>query len=153
MTPASRIALRADVKTAEGFRRFPYVDCCGKSFRDCLCAKQGKLTIGWGRNLEDVGISELEAEVLLDRDLYTAETNASKAFAWFPTLGDVRQRAITELVFNMGIGTLKEFRQTLVAIKAGLFRAASEHLLNSLWAKQVGPTRSQRIARYLKDGR
>lgn len=152
MTPASRIALRADVKTAEGYRQFPYMDCCGKPWRACACVNKGKLSIGWGRNLDDVGLSELEAEALLDHDLYAAEANASKAFSWFPTLGDVRQRAITELVFNMGLGTFKGFRQTLAACKAGLFRAASEHLLDSLWAKQVGPTRSQRIARYLKDG-
>lgn len=152
MTPASRVALRNDVMQAEGFRQFPYFDCCGKPYKLCTCAKQGKLSISYGRNLDDVGISKFEAEALLDHDLYAAEEQASRAFGWFPTLGDVRQRAITELVFNMGLGTLKGFRQTLVAIKAGLFRAASENLLDSLWAKQVGPTRSQRIARYLKDG-
>lgn len=154
MTPGSRLSLREDVKTAEGFRQFPYMDCCGKPWRQCVCRpeKKGRLSVGWGRNLDDVGISKLEAEVLLDHDLYTAEEQASRAFGWFPTLGDVRQRAITEIVFNMGLTTFRGFRQTISACKAGLFRAASEHLLDSLWAKQVGPTRSQRIARYLKDG-
>ena len=141
------------MKPAEAYRRFPYFDCCGKPYRQCTCEKRGKLTVGYGRNLDDVGLSESESEVLLDHDLYEAESQASRAFSWFPTLGDVRQRAITELCFNMGTAKFKgEFRRTLAAIKAGLFRAASENLLDSLWAKQVGPTRSQRIARYLKDG-
>lgn len=153
MTPGARLSLRTDVKTAEGFRQFPYMDCCGKPWRSCTCTPQGKLTIGYGRNLDDVGLTKLEAEVLLDHDLYTAETAAAKAFDWFSGLNDTRQRAITELVFNLGLTKLREFRRTLSAIGAGLFRAASEHLLESRWATQVGPTRSQRIARYLKDGR
>lgn len=153
MTPGSRLSLREDVKGAEGFRQFPYMDCCGKPWRQCACTKKGRLTIGYGRNLDDVGLSRLEAEVLLDHDLYTAESGAAKAFEWFSGLNDVRQRAITELVFNLGLTKLRGFRRTLSAISVGLFRAASEHLLDSRWATQVGPTRSQRIARYLKDGR
>lgn len=39
----------------EGERLKPYMDCCGKSWRDCQCIDKGKLTIGVGRNLADVG--------------------------------------------------------------------------------------------------
>jgi lysozyme len=152
MNLTSRAALRSDVMQAEGFRQFPYFDCCGKPFRQCTCTRQGKLTVGYGRNLEDVGISQLEGEVLLDHDLYKAETHATKAFEWFGGLSDLRQRAITELIFNLGVAGFRGFRQTIQAIKAGMFRAASERLLESRWKEQVGPNRSSRIARYLKDG-
>lgn len=151
MNPPSRALLRQDVMAAEGFQQFPYFDCCGKPFRQCRCAKQGKLTIGFGRNLEDVGIAKLEAEVLLDHDLYQAETNAGKAFDWFAALSELRQRAVVELVFNLGVAKFRDFRNTIQAIKAGQFVAASIHLLASKWKTQVGPTRSNRIARYLRD--
>ena len=151
MNLTSRAALRTDVMAAEGFRQFPYFDCCGKPFRECKCARQGKLTIGFGRNLEDVGIERLEGEVLLDHDLYKAEANATKAFEWFASLTELRQRAIAELVFNLGIVGFKEFRQTIQSIKAGQFVAASMNLLASKWKAQVGPVRSSRIARYLRD--
>lgn len=152
MNLTSRAALRADVMQAEGFRQFPYMDCCGKPWRSCGCAHKGKLTIGYGRNLDDVGISKLEAEVLLDHDLHTAEMSAGRAFDWFQTLNELRQRAIVELVFNLGVAGFRGFRQTILAIRVGQFRAAAANLLDSLWAKQVGETRSSRIARYLKDG-
>lgn len=152
MNLTSRAALRTDVMQAEGFRQFPYFDCCGKPFRSCKCAKQGKLTIGYGRNLEDVGISQLESEVLLDHDLHTAEMSAGRAFDWFQTLNELRQRAITEIVFNLGLTKFREFRQTILAIKVGQFRAAAANLLDSKWKTQVGDARSSRIARYLKDG-
>ena len=152
MNPTSRAALRTDVMGAEGFRQFPYFDCCGKPYKSCTCAKRGKLTIGYGRNLDDVGLSKLEGEVLLDHDLHTAEMNAGKAFDWFAACSELRQRAVVELCFNLGIVGFKGFRQTIAAIKAKQYVAASLNLLDSLWAKQVGETRSQRIARYLRDG-
>lgn len=152
MTPNSRAALRSDVMGAEGFRSHPYFDCCGKPYKSCTCARQGKLTIGYGRNLDDVGISKLEGEVLLDHDLYTAESTAGRMFDWFAPLSELRQRAITELIFNMGPAKFRGFRQTIAAIKAKQYAAAALNLLDSLWKEQVGPTRSQRIARYLKDG-
>jgi lysozyme len=152
MNLTSRAALRSDVMQAEGFRQFPYFDCCGKPYRSCTCARKGKLTIGYGRNLDDVGLSKLEGEVLLDHDLYTAETQATRAFDWFAALSDLRQRAIVELVFNMGLATFRGFRQTILAIKVKQFTAAAANLLDSRWKAQVGEGRSSRIARYLKDG-
>lgn len=152
MNPTSRAALRGDVMQAEGFRQFPYFDCCGKPYRSCVCARKGFLTIGYGRNLDSVGISKLEGEVLLDHDLYAAETQANRAFDWFGSLSELRQRAITELVFNLGLAGFRGFRQTILAIRTGMYRAASERLLDSRWKEQVGPIRSSRIARYLRDG-
>jgi lysozyme len=152
MNLTSRAALRADVMQAEGFRQFPYMDCCGKPWRSCSCARKGKLTIGYGRNLDDVGLSKLESEVLLDHDLHTAEMTGNRMFDWFGGLSELRQRAITELIFNMGAVTVRGFRQMLLAIKVKQFKAAAAHLLDSRWKEQVGPTRSGRIARYLGDG-
>ena len=152
MNLTSRAALRTDVMAAEGFRQFPYFDCCGKPHKSCTCARKGKLTIGYGRNLDDVGLSKLEGEVLLDHDLFTAESHASKVFDWFGACSELRQRAVVELCFNLGIAGFRGFRQTIAAIKAKQFTAAALNLLDSLWAKQVGETRSQRIARYLRDG-
>lgn len=152
MTPASRLLLRGDVKTAEAFRQFPYFDCCGKPYKQCTCAKRGALTIGYGRNLDTVGLDVLEAEVLLDHDLYQAENQANRAFSWFGALSELRQRAVTELVFNMGLATFRGFRQTIRAIEVKQFKAAAAHLLESRWKVQVGEKRSGRIAKYLRDG-
>jgi lysozyme len=154
MNLTSRHALRNDVMAAEGFRDKPYFDCCGKPYRSCICPpqKKGKLTIGYGRNLDDVGLSKLEAEVLLEHDLHSAEQTANRMFDWFGALSELRQRAITELIFNMVAVTVRGFRQMLLAIKVKQYTAAAAHLLDSKWRTQVGPTRSGRIARYLGDG-
>ena len=140
MTLAARAALRKDVMLAEGCRLKPYKDTVGKT------------SIGFGRNLDDVGISRLEAEVLLDHDLAQAEMECRKVFEWFDALSDVRQRAITELVFNLGMTKWLGFKNTIKAIKFKDYKTAGQLLLQSKWATQVGPTRSGRIARMLSHG-
>ena len=152
MTPNSRRMLVVDLMDAEGFREKPYLDCCGRTWRECACERKGKLTIGYGRNLDDVGISKLEAEVLLEHDAFKAEDICKRSFDWFTFLNDFRQRAVTELVFNMGPVAFRGFRQTIQALKAGQYKAAAYHLLDSRWKGQVGDRRSERIARYLRDG-
>ena len=51
------IDLMESLKSQEGLRCKPY-----------KCTS-GKLTIGYGRNLEDVGISQKEAEYLFENDV------------------------------------------------------------------------------------
>lgn len=151
MTPQSRASMRTDVMGAEGWRQFPYFDCCGKPFRQCQCSVQGKLTIGYGRNLEDVGIDKLEGEVLLDHDLHKAETEANRVFDWFGALSELRQRVVTEMVFNLGMTRYRGFGQTIAAIKEKNYERASMQMLASRWAAQVG-SRAVRLARMMKDG-
>jgi len=124
---------------AEGLRLKPYTDTTGH------------LTIGYGRNLDSVGISALEAEVLLDHDLYTAETECRKAFTWFEGLSELRQRVITEMVFNLGLPTFQQFTRTIAAIQAKDYHAAATEMLDSTWAKQVGG-RAARLADGMRHG-
>lgn len=139
MTLEARALLRKDVMAAEGLRLKPYTDTVGK------------LTIGYGRNLDDVGITQLEAEVLLDHDLATAEAECRTAFDWFPLLTDRRQRVVTEMVFNLGLTKFRGFHATIAAIQARDYARASRQMLSSKWAKQV-KGRAVRLAEAMKIG-
>ncbi len=59
------------------------------------------MTIGYGRNLTDVGISLAEADVLLDGDIFLALRDC-EAIIGYAALDDVRQAVIANMVFNMG---------------------------------------------------
>ena len=61
-----------------------------------------KLTIGVGRNLEDVGISEEEAEMLLQNDIQRAVTQLKERFPWTLELDEVRFAALINFTFNIG---------------------------------------------------
>ncbi len=123
----------------EGLKLYPYRDTVGK------------LTIGVGRNLDDNGISKDEALVLLNNDIFQAQYICKKEFEFWPKLNEPRQDVMTMLVFNMGIARVKEFFNTLGAIENGDFEKASEELLRSKWAEQVG-NRAKELAEILRTG-
>jgi lysozyme len=135
----------------EELRQKPYLDCCGKYWRDCTCQTKGKLTIGVGRNLDDVGIGLSEAAVLLANDIKAATVALEANFPWTMDLDDVRKGALLNMTFNMGIHALSQFDTFLELMKAGDYKGAAADDLHTLWAKEVGP-RAQRISMQIESG-
>jgi lysozyme len=139
LTPDGREQLQLRLIDEEGLKLFPYHDT------------RGILTIGVGRNLQAKGISREEALMLLDNDIIQAETEVQNNISFYLQLNDARKIALIELVFNMGINALLGFKKTLVALEAGDYKLASQELLASLWAKEVG-FRSEKIAYLIETG-
>lgn len=111
----------------------------------------GKLTIGIGRNLDDRGISRTEAEFLLSNDLSDAFVDLDKTIPWWRELDEVRQRALANMCFNLGISRLLGFRNMLRYLERGRWLEAAQAAAASRWATQVGP-RAERIVVMLRDG-
>lgn len=114
------------LKRHEGLRLKPY-----------KCTAD-KLTIGIGRNLEDVGISEQEAEMLLLNDIERAKQSLIQKFPWTQELDEVRFAALINFTFNVGIGTVAKFKNAMGQLKQKNYDTAADEFLNSRWAKQVG---------------
>lgn len=135
----------------EGIKKFPYLDCCGLPWRKCTCSNKGKLTIGIGRNLDDVGISENEAIGLQSNDVMKTTLELEKNFHWFGKLNTARRLVVLSMSFNMGISGLKEFHNMIKAIELGDFNQASIEMMHSAWSKQV-KGRAIRLAAMMKTG-
>jgi len=131
--------LRKSLKRHEGKRLLPYED------------QVGKLTIGFGRNLTDNGISEEEADFLLDGDIGTAVHEAQVRVACWPMLDHARQEVIVEMIFNLGWPRLAGFVKFMAALERADYTAASVEMLDSKWALQVGK-RADRLSRQMRDG-
>lgn len=112
------------LKRHEGFRSQPYKDT------------KGKLTIGYGRNLDDVGISKEEALSLLDNDIDWAIEDAKSLFPTFDSLSDIRQAVLCNMAFNMGSPRLAGFRKMRQAILDGDVEETCKQMLESKWAKE-----------------
>lgn len=110
-----------------------------------------KLTIGIGRNLEDVGISENEAEYLLMNDLDTYMT-AAKTYDWYNGLNDARKAVIVNMLFNMGQTNFNKFLKMKQALDVGDHAEAAKQMLSSKWAKQV-KGRSEELAAQMETGK
>ena len=128
--------LQSQLITDEGFRQFPYKDIVGK------------VTIGIGRNLDDVGISRNEALIMLSNDIEKVRYALTEKLSFFKTLTPARQDALINMGFNMGVPKLLTFKKTLMYLSIGDYKSASTECLNSVWASQVGD-RAKRIAKIL----
>ena len=113
-----RTKLAEMLKRHEGLRLLPYKDTVGK------------LTIGYGRNIEDVGISKQEAEFMLQGDMYRGEEALKNALPFFESLDEVRQDVLIDMAF-MGIKKLLGFVKMLDYIRQGIYDHAAIELLNS----------------------
>lgn len=111
----------------------------------------GKLTIGVGRNLEDRGITEEEAMMLLQNDILACRKDCYTSFIWYGELDEVRQGVILEMCFNLGISRLKGFKKMLKACELKNYTLASQEMLSSLWARQVG-NRAKKLADIMRKG-
>lgn len=132
--------VRSSVEVHEGLRLRPYRDTTGH------------LTIGYGRNLSSKGITAAEAVVLVDNDVAEAVRAVADRYPWAAELEPARWAVLVELMFNLGPERLALFVPTLALLQAGNYRGAAKRLRSTLWAEQVGPTRSGHLIGQLETG-
>lgn len=118
-----------------------------KPYRDSV----GKLTIGIGRNLDDVGITRNEAFALLANDVARVERELDTTLPWWRQMPEARQQVLANMCFNMGMDRLLGFQHMLAALQVGHWDEAAAEMLDSKWAKQVG-NRAQRLATMMRNG-
>jgi len=133
------IDLIEQLKIDEGFRSKPY-----------KCSA-GKLTIGYGRNIEDNGITKEEAEILLYNDVGLVTNELSGTFSWFYGLSKIRKSVLINMAFNLGMPRLKAFKRMIAALGVNDYEEAARQMLDSKWANQVGD-RATRLANQMIDG-
>jgi len=125
--------LKKQLSLHEGVRLQKYLD------------SRGYWTIGVGHNLNakplnfDIsnGITMDQAMSILDTDLMVTIAFLTKNCPWWLTFDDVRQRAITDLTFNI-MGKLLDFHHMIDAITKQDWHRAHDELMNSDFAHEVG---------------
>lgn len=117
----------------------------GKVYAD----SEGVLTIGVGRNLEDVGVSYDEAMLMLDNDIKRVLYACWHEFPWFADLTEDRQNVVASMVFNLGLEGFKKFKKLIAAIERENWTEASAQMIDSKWAVQV-KTRAVELAVMMK---
>lgn len=118
-----------------------------KPYRDTV----GKLTIGIGRNLDDVGISQEEALLMLDQDIARTQKEMFLKIPMTERLDSVRYDVLLSMCFNMGTDKVAAFKKMLDAIIQYDYEEASSQMLNSKWAIQVGD-RAKELAQMMRTG-
>jgi len=117
-----------------------------------LCS-EGYETIGVGRNISDsgIGLSDDEIAYLLANDIERCEQEIAERYPWFDDLDYVRQDALVDMAFNLGISRLSQFQNMIAALAEERFDDAAAEALDSKWARQVGQ-RAQTVAAMIRTG-
>lgn len=127
------------LKRHEGFRGKPY-RCTAK-----------KLTIGYGRNLDDVGITEIEASFLLSVDTLRSITDVMDIFPTFHRFAENRQIALANMMFNLGKTKFRKFVNMIDAVNTEDWDRVVFEAMDSTWYDQVG-TRAVELVNLLREG-
>lgn len=128
------------IKQNEGYRRFAYV------------CSAGRLTIGYGTRIDHGGhgISEAVAEAALVERI-GQDLNALSRLDWFMALDDVRQFAIQDMAYQMGVRGVQGFRKMIAALSVQDYETAADEVIDSLYARQT-PGRAARIEAMIRSG-
>ena len=124
------------LRISEGFREQAYDDATGRTVR----APVGKLTIGYGTNIEGSPLTRTEGEWLMRHRLGKAVVELETARPWVGSLPDDWQRGLMDMAYNMGVPRLLKFKRMFAALKARDGETAAAEALNSNWVRenQVG---------------
>lgn len=135
--------LMAELRADEGFVPHAYKDSLGY------------LTIGIGRLIDKArggGITIEEAEFLKRNDVARVRAGLDARIPWWRRLDPVRQRALQNMAFQLGVDGLAKFTRSLALIQAGAYEEAARALRLSKWAGQT-PERAARVIRMIETGR
>lgn len=147
MNPDNEAQLIQELRADEGVRYVPYRDT------------KGIQTTGVGHNLEasplpagwSYPLTDAQVDTLLHGDLANVYGDLNRNLPWWTDLNDVRQRVICNMCFNLGMGKLAGFKNTLAAMRQGRWDDAANGMLNSAWASQV-KGRAVRLADMMRKG-
>lgn len=127
------------IKEAEGFVAKPYY------------CPAGKLTQGYGRNLEAIPLTEAEKLELLPDGSVTRDTAADWAMeeighcynllstlSFFTKADEVHKAVLIDMCYNIGLSGLLKFKRFIKALDALDYGVAAAEMIDSRWYRQVG---------------
>lgn len=130
------------IKQHEGYRKTLYLDT------------EGNLTGGWGHHF--YAGSRLPQEVfetLFEQDLKSALVDYLKISPSLRnSLNAERKRVVVEMIFNMGLARVFQFRKFWAAVLEQDWSEAKAQLLDSRWHAQVGKRAETLAERFERGG-
>lgn len=132
----------------------------GRRLRKYQCTAK-HWTIGIGHNLDaqpyfngkripDV-IDDALCDALFDHDVGSVIDNLDAAWHGFQLLTGVRQDAVINMAFQLGVEGFMKFVKLREALVRGDWQRAYDEAMRSHWAKQT-PNRAKRVAGQIRSG-
>jgi lysozyme len=112
----------------------------------------GFWTIGVGHLIDKRrggGLSKRIRELILDEDIAEKSKDLDARLSWWRSKPETVQRALLNMCFQMGIGKLLGFVNSLRLIELNKFKEAGPQMRQSLWYTQT-PNRAERVIKMIE---
>lgn len=129
----------AVLRRHEGFRDRVYIDTVGKR------------TVGYGWNIDDTPMYREAANIQMKLKLEEIEAALLRLYDWYPNLSQARRDVVLNMSYNLGVDGFDKFQNTIYLLANSKFLEASQEMLKSKWAKQVG-NRAITLSEAIKNG-
>lgn len=115
----------------------------------------GYWTIGIGTLIDERRGGKLTTEecFYLCRNRLDLRRKDLSCYEWFAKQDVVRQNALVELAFNLGLNGLLGFKKMISALAVNNYALAAKELIDSSWSRQVGKARSGDLRHRILMGR
>ena len=128
------MSLINDIKKHEGFSSTPY-----------YCTAD-KLTIGYGKRVKYLEVTEEQAEEWLAEDIEHLKYVLADKYNWFlPAPQEVRD-IVMNMAYQLGVTSFSKFRKTIYLIANKDYKGASVEMLDSKWARDDTPSRAKELS-------
>ena len=128
------MALIDDIKKHEGFSSVPY-----------RCTAD-KLTIGYGKRIKYLQVTEEQATEWLEEDLENLKYTLSGKYDWFlPAPQEVRD-IVMNMNYQLGVSAFSKFKKTIKYIADKDYKMAAIEMLDSKWARDDTPRRAKELS-------
>ncbi|RAZ53787.1 lysozyme, partial [Campylobacter hyointestinalis subsp. lawsonii] len=94
-------------------------------------------------------MSKEVAEKILKKKLAKLTSEVYDAIPWLNNSPKEVQEVVIEMAYQMGVGGVLKFKNTLNFIKENDYKNASSNMMKSLWAKQT-PNRAKKLANIIE---
>lgn len=164
------LQVKSDLIRHEGYKQYAYPDPLSKlaklnqhmQWGDVparpLMALIGKVneddgapwTVGFGFTngvTPDSVMPRLQAERKLEGLILDMNGVLYNYLSWYKDCTFVTKTVLINMGFNLGVGSLLKFKNSLSCIKAKLYPQAASNLRSSLWYKQVGARARELVER------
>ena len=108
-------------------------------------------TIGYGKRIKYLKVTEEQAEEWLKEDLEHLKYVLADKYEWFlPAPHEVRDIVI-EMSYQLGVKSFSRFRKTIFLLANKDYKAASTEMLDSKWARYDTPSRAKELSDRMKN--
>ena len=126
-----------DIKKHEGFS--PVVYKC----------TAGKLTIGFGKRVKYLKVTQEQAEEWLKEDLENLKYVLADKYDWFLPAPQEVKDIVMNMAYQLGPTSFSKFKRTIKLFKNKDYEGASIEMLDSKWAREDTPDRAKELSERL----